>query len=143
MKGKRLEKDNSYKNLLDKMLRIERLGDVIYRSLASKEKNKDLRLTYDRLALNEQETAKYIENEILALGKSHPMSGNGVILNLVKFICDILPARQIAWILKKILKRGMYSKWYNINKDRNGEFWRLLLNHEKLQHELLSLFWGH
>ncbi len=136
-----MQKDKSYQNLLDKMLRTERLGDVIYKSLALKVKDKDLRLIYDRLALNEQETARYIENEILALDKSRSMPGNGVILNLVKFICSILPARQIAWILKNILKGRMYSKWYNIHKDRNREFWRLLLNHENLQHELLSPFW--
>lgn len=123
------------------MFRIENFGDIIYKSLTSKSKDKVLRLTYDRLALNEQETARYIGNEILALGKSHSISGNGLILNLVKFICGILPARLIAWILKNILKRRMYSKWYNIHKDRNREFWRLLLNHENLQHELLSSFW--
>lgn len=134
-------KDKSYQKLLDKMLRIEKLGDIIYKSIALKVKNKDLRLTYERLALNEQETARYIENEILVLDENHPISVNGVILNLAKIVCGILTARQLAWILKTILKRRMYSKWYNIYKDKNREFWRLLLNHEKLQHELLSPIW--
>lgn len=136
-----MEKDKSYQKLLDKMLRIENLGDIIYKSLTSKVKNTNLRLAYERLALNEQEIARNIENEILALDKNHPILVNGVILNLAKLICGILTARQLTWILKTILKRRMYSKWYNIYSDKNKDFWRLLLNHEKLQHELLSPFW--
>ena len=136
-----MEKDKSYQKLLDKMLRIENLGDIIYKSLTSKVKNINLRLAYERLALNEQETARNIENEILALDKNHPILVNGVILNLAKLICGILTTRQLTWILKTILKRRMYSKWYNIYSDKNKDFWRLLLNHEKLQHEPLSPFW--
>lgn len=136
-----MERGKSYQKLLDKMLRIENLGDIIYKSLTSKTKNANLRLAYERLALNERETARYIENEILALDKNHSILVNGVILNLAKIVCGILTARQLVWILKTILERRMYSKWYNIYKDKNREFWRLLLNHEKLQHELLSPFW--
>lgn len=137
-----MEKDKSYNNLLHKMLRIERLGYVIYKSLALKVKDNQLRLVYERLALNEQETAKYIENEISALANDYPVSGNGVTINLVKFACSILTAGQIAWILKNILKRRMYSRWYNIYRERNQVFWLLLLNHENLQHEFLLSVWS-
>ena len=123
------------------MLKIESLGDIIYKSLTSKTKNNNLRLAYERLALNEQETARYIEKEILVFDKNHPISVNSVILNLAKLICGVLTASQLAWILRNILKKRMYSKWYNIYKDKNKDFWHLLLNHEKLQHELLSPFW--
>lgn len=136
-----MKKDKNYQKLLDKMLQTENLGDIVYKSLTAKTKNSDLRLVYERLALNERETAGYIEKEILALYKDHPIPVNGVILNLAKVICSMLAADQIAWILKNILKRKMYSKWYNIYKDKNIDFWNLLLNHEKLQHELLSSFW--
>lgn len=133
-----MEKDKGYQKLLGKMLRIESLGDILYKSLASKVKKENLKLTYERLAKNEQETARNIENEILALDKNHPILVNGVILNLAKLICGILTARQLTWILRTILKRRMYSKWCNIYSDKNKEFWRLLLNHEKLQYKLLS-----
>lgn len=83
------------------MLRIEKIGDIIYKSIALKVKNKDLRLTYERLALNEQETARYIEKEILALDNNHFILVNDVIFNLAKLICSMLTARQLAWILKK------------------------------------------
>jgi hypothetical protein len=136
-----MEKDKSYQKLLGKMLRIERLGDILYKSLASKVKKENLKLTYERLAKNEQETARNIENEILALDKDHPILVNSVIINLAKLICGILTARQLTWILKTILKRRMYSKWCNIYSDKNKEFWHLLLDHEKLQHELLSPLW--
>jgi len=96
-----METDKSYQNLLDKMLRIEKIGDIIYKSIALKVKNKDLRLTYERLALNEQETARYIEKEILALDNNHFILVNDVIFNLAKLICSMLTARQLAWILKK------------------------------------------
>lgn len=137
-----MKKDKDYQKLLNKMLQIESLGDIIYKSLTSKTKNSNLKLAYERLALNERETARYIENEILALDKNNPISVNSIILNLAKVICSMLTASQIAWILKKILNRKIYSKWYGIYKEKNMDFWHLLLNHEKLQHELLSPFWG-
>lgn len=58
-----MEKNKAYKKLLNKMLTIENIGEVLYRALISKVKDNNLRLIYERLALNERETAKYIEQE--------------------------------------------------------------------------------
>ena len=135
-------KEKDYQKLLEKMLRIEKLGDIIYKSLSSKVKNEDLSLTYERLALNEHKTAECIEKEILAVDKNHPILVNGPILSLTKLICCMLTVKQLTWILKTILKRKMYSRRYNIYNEKNKDFWCLLLDHEKLQHELLSPFLG-
>lgn len=135
-----MKKDKTYQKLLDKMLRLEKLGDIIYKSLASKVRNINLRLTYERLALNERETAEYIEKEILALDNNNPISVNGVILKIIKLICAMLTAEQLVWIIKTTLNRKMYSRWYNIYGNKNREFWSLVLNHEKLQHKFLIPF---
>jgi hypothetical protein len=141
-----MEKDKAYKKLLNKMLTIENIGEVLYRALISKVKDNNLRLIYERLALNERETAKYIEQEIFARDKSGSMLINRGVLSLAKIICGILTARLLAWILKSALKRRIYSRWYNRwynrYKDYNQDFWCLLLKHENLQHELLRSFWN-
>jgi hypothetical protein len=134
--------DRIYQKLLDRMLLIENVGSIIYESLASKAKDENIRLAYGRLALNEQETARHIENEILEISKNNPKQVNGLILNIAKLVCGILTVRQISYVLKIILHRRMYSKWYNIYNERNRDFWCLLLSHEQLQHELLRSFWG-
>lgn len=120
------------------MLLIENIGEILYRTLTLKAKERNLRLVYEKLALNERQTAGYIEKEILVIDKNQRVLVNGIILSLVKFICAILTARQLAWILKSALKKRVYSRWYNIYKDENQDFWSLLLSHENLQHELLQ-----
>ena len=136
-----MEKNKAYRDLLNKMLTIENIGEIFYKALPSKVKNKNLKLTYERLALNERETAKYIEGELLVRDKNNRILIRGIILSLTKLLCSLLTARQLNWILKSALKRRVYSRWYDLYKDRNQEFWRLLLNHENLQHELLKPLW--
>lgn len=133
-----MQKHKAYQKLLKQMLLIENAGEIIYQALNLKDKESNLRLVYERLALNERQTAGYIEKEILAIDKNQRVLVNGIILSLVKFICIILTARQLAWILKSALKKRVYSRWYNIYKDENQDFWSLLLSHENLQRELLQ-----
>jgi len=137
-----MEKDRAYEKVLKRMLTLEHIGEFLYRALILKAKDDNLRLIYDRLALNERETAGYIEKEILAIDKNHPIVIHGIILNLTRLICGMLTAGQLAWILKCALKRRIYSKWYNRYKDHNQDFWYLLLNHENLQRELLRSYWN-
>ncbi|MDP2924014.1 MAG: hypothetical protein Q8O30_09910 [Candidatus Omnitrophota bacterium] len=137
-----MEKNKAYQNLLNKMFMIENIGEILYKALISKAKDNNLRLIYERLALNEREIAKSIAEEILTINNSHYIVINETVLKLTKIICSTLTARQLAWILKSVLKRRAYSKWYNRYNDNNQDFWRLLLNHENLQHELLRPFWN-
>lgn len=133
-----MKKNKAYLNLLNKMLVIENIGEVLYKALISKGKNKNLKSIYERLALNERETAKYIEKELSARDRNISILIRGTILSVAKLICSLLTARQLNWVLKSALKRRIYSRWCNVYQHENQEFWRLLLNHENLQHELLS-----
>jgi len=137
-----MEKNKAYRDLLNKMLIIENIGEIFYKALVLKVKNKNLKLTYERLALNERETAKYIEKELWTIDKNNRILISGIILSVTKLLCSLLTARQLNWILKSVLKRRVYGEWYNLYKDKNREFWRLLLNHENLQHKLLASFWN-
>lgn len=137
-----MEERRVYQRLLDKMLLLEKAGNIIYRSLARKVKDEKMGLIYEKLALREEEAAQYIENEISAINRNRSTSVNDIILGLTKLICGMLTARQIAWILKIILKKRMYSKWYNNYSDKNRNFWNLLLDHENLQYELLKIILG-
>lgn len=134
-----MDTNKTYEKLLNKMLIIENAGEALYRSLGSKTRDGNLRLIYEKLALNEHETAKCIENEILLiLGKGHSILINIVALSLANIVFSVLTTRQLVWILKRVLKRRVYSKWYNEYKNDNENFWRILLNHENLQHKLLA-----
>jgi len=135
-------KNKAYQSLLARMLIIENVGEVLYGALITKVKNANLKSAYEKLALNERETAKHIERELLARDENNRVMNGRVILSFTKFICGILTARQLAWLLKTALDRRIYSRWYDMHKDENHEFWRLLLNHENLQHELLKPFRG-
>lgn len=137
-----MKKDKNYQKLLNKMLTIENAGEILYKALIRKTKDNNLRLIYERLALNERETARYIAKEILTTDNNLRKSISGLMLNLTKLICAILRGRQLAWVLKIALKRRAYSRWHNRYKDSNQDFWRSLLSHENLQHELLKPFWS-
>lgn len=133
-----MESDKSYQQLLKKMIIIELTGEKLYDALSSKVQNKDLKSTYQRLAQSENQTARFIEKEFLGIYKN----SHKITLKLAKFAFNILTVRQLTWILKNILKRQVYSRWFNLHKDNNREFWNRILNHENLQHELLEPFWN-
>ena len=133
-----MKEDKSYQWQLKKMLIIEIIGERIYKILSSKAKNDNRREIYQRLALNEKLTAQYIEKELLLINKSNHIIFKGIISSLASFIFNLLTAKQIVWILEKTLKKRIYSHWLNIYKEYDQEFWNQLVNHEKLQHELLG-----
>ncbi|TAN62020.1 hypothetical protein EPN16_02355 [bacterium] len=124
------------------MLTVEDLGEALYKSLSLRTKETDLRLIYERLALNELKTAKCIQQEILATGMKRGVLVNRLALYFTKIICKMLTARQIGWILKSAINRKVYSKWYNRYKNSNQDFWDQLLSHENLQLELLKPVWN-
>lgn len=132
-----MENSKNYQKLLIKMRLVESAGEIFYKTLASKTKDNNLKLSYEKLALNEYETLKLIEKEILTINRNRRTLIRGARLSLAKIICSMLTAKQLEWILKTILKRRMYSKWYNMYKDKNQDFWYSLLNHENLQYRLL------
>ena len=133
-----MKEDKSYQWQLKKMLIIEIIGERIYKILSSKAKNDNRREIYQRLALNEKLTAQYIEKELLLINKNNHIIFKGIISSLASFIFNLLTAKQIVWILEKTLKKRIYSHWLNIYKEYDQEFWNQLVNHEKLQHELLG-----
>lgn len=133
--------DKVYIDLLNKLLTIEHVGNTLYKALISKVRNENMRIVYEKLAYNERETAKSIEEEISAINRNSPALINNLISNLAKLIFAILTVKQLTWILKAVLKRKIYSKWYLVYRDRNQDLWQLLLSHEDLQHQLLRSFW--
>lgn len=137
-----MDRGKTYRKLLNKMLIVENVGEAFYRSLSSKTKKRDLKLAYGKLALNERETAKCIEQEILLIGMKRGILVDRLVIGLAKIICNMLTARQLNWIVKSVLNRRIYSKWYNRYKNNDQDFWRQLLSHEDLQHKLLKPFWG-
>jgi hypothetical protein len=130
-----------YQRLLKKMFILEVLGERLYSILASKTKRENLKLAYRRLAFNEYKTLEYIEKEFFAVCNNN-VPNRKVISGCAKFIFNLVPARQLSLILKSILKRRLYSRWFNINKDKNRKFWDLLLEHENMQYELLRPIWN-
>lgn len=132
-----MKENKKYQKLLNKMLMIENAGEILYKALISKTKDNNLKSIYGKLAQNEYEAAKYIEKEISSTNKNLILY-NRTILKLIKIICNTLTAKQLAYILQRILKERIYSAWYAKHKDSNPDFWLLLLNHENLQHKLLE-----
>ena len=135
-----LRKNKSYQRLLQKMLRIEVLGEKFYDVLAAKTKDAQLKMDYQRLALNEHQTAEHIGKELLLFNQDGDVS-DGIFIAIMQFIFNLLPARLLSFILKIILKKRMYSGWFKTNRDTNQQFWDLLLQHENVQHELLGRYW--
>ena len=124
------------------MLTVEHVGELLYRTLVAKTKDKDLRVIYERLALNERETAKCIGKEISAIDKKGGTTMGRAALRMACIMCGALSARQLSSILKNALKRRMYDTWFARYKDENKKFWLQLLRHERLQHDLLGPYWG-
>lgn len=135
-----IKKDEPYKKLLKKMLRIEVLGEKFYDALVSKTKDVELKIAYQKLALNEHQTAEHIRKELLLFKQDGNVS-DGIFITIMQFIFNLLPARLLSFILKVILKKRMYSGWFKTNRDTDQQFWDLLLQHENVQHELLGRYW--
>ena len=133
-----MENDKDYQKLLKKMYLIELLGDSLYENLALKEKNGELRKIYVRLSDNERETGENIEKEIYKSSRVH----RHWIVVIASFLFRIIPNKVLSNFLKNILRKRMYSQWFELYNEYNSELWQLLVEHEELQHELLSPYWG-
>lgn len=120
------------------MLLMERSGECLYKSLESKAKNPRRKPVYEKLALNEQETAQYIEKEIASLYQPIACTFGRVRLKAVRGVFALLTERQLLWLLKKVLAQRNYKKWYDKHKDKNQDFWNALLKHEDVQFSLLG-----
>lgn len=72
------------------------------------------------------------------MGESGDFPTERFVLNLSSFLFNLLNANQLFWLLRTALKRGIYREWFRQHRNRNQEFWNLLLNHENLQLELLK-----
>jgi hypothetical protein len=121
------------------MLMIEKVGEILYRALSQKSRDLNLKDIYQRLANNEQQTAFCIREELARFNiESHSLT-KGLFITITNLFFSFFTLGQLEWILKNILKRRMYSRWLNCDRDANHQFWQKLLEHEKIQFELLKL----
>lgn len=132
-----MSSEKIYKKLLKKMLTIEILGYNLYNILASKTHDENLESIYEKLAIGEQHTAQYIKQQL-----SNKHAPNKPIIALAWLIFKMLSEKQLSFILKNTLEKRIYSKWFKMYNNKNEEFWRILLEHENIQHELLIHFWS-
>jgi len=130
-----------YFKCLRRMFFIEVVGNLLYSKMALKENDPELKRIYTQLADNEQKTSLQIDKEIKphapSLNDYHPF-----VVGLLSFLFQIVPNRLLNKILQNILKKRMYSQWSELYNEFNPELWTALLEHENLQHELLSPYWN-
>lgn len=123
---------------LEKMFIVEAVGERIYNVLATKTKDKNLQSIFQGLAFGELRTREYIEKELTLIDKNIHLPFKKTILIFTNFIFCLLTVSQLLWILKSVLKKRIYTRWFDTYKDNNQQFWKLLLDHENTQHELLK-----
>lgn len=128
-----------YSRLLSKMLMIEKTGEILYRELSLKSRDINSKDLYERLADNEQRTASYIKEELVHFNIKESSLVRSLFVAIASLFFRLLTIGQLKWILKKVLKRRVYSSWFDRNKDSNQQFWQKLLEHEKIQFKLLNL----
>ena len=128
-----------YKRVLRKIFLIENLGEHIYYALLGKADDDVQRTIYRRLALNEAKTAHLTEEELARLYCPVPVIRKRFIGSIAYIVCSVLSQSTLEKLLKKTLRRRMFSSWFNIYHKFNENFWEALLSHENLQHELLKL----
>lgn len=140
--GALMTSDKEYSRLLKRMFIIEVIGEVFYDTLNSKVADAELEAVYGQLALNEKATAGSIKTEMSRLGKYPNMVTVSMTSGIARLIFRLFTAEQLLKILKKVLERRVYSDWYRVYGHNNRDFWRFLLDHENLQHELLGKLWN-
>jgi len=136
-----VDRGYAYRKLLIKMLALENVGRVFYHALRAKTGDNELKSIYERLARNEQETARRIAQELLSMDKDCRIMTNRRLAALAGHLFGMMTSKQLGWILRRVLARRMYSRWFDTYHDADHDFWLLLVRHEDLQHELLSPFW--
>lgn len=127
-----------YQRQLEKMFIVEAVGERLYNVLATKAKDKNLQSICQRLALGELQAREHIEKELSLIDKNIHLPFKGVILSFANFIFCLSTVSQLLWILKSVLKKRIYTRWFDTYKDNNQQFWKLLLDHENMQYKLLK-----
>jgi len=129
--------DRDYNRLLKKMFTVEILGYNLYNALAAKTQDACLKPIYKKLAIGEQETAQHIKKQLPS-----SYTPNKIIITSTNIAFRILSEFQLSSILQKTLKKRMYSRWFKEHNSKDDKLWKVLLDHEKRQHELLVPFWN-
>ena len=114
----------------------------MYVQLAVKEKNAALREVFCRLADNERATGNRIQAELKCHERNSACATPGWVINVATFLFKVVPRSLILVGLKKTLDRGMFRRWYEDHHAHHPVFWETLLDHEKLQKDLLKAHWG-
>lgn len=136
---KKMNDNTKYKNTLIRMFLMENIGECIYNALFSKTSDEKKAFIYKRLSLNEVETAGHIADEIRNLGFASPMIRKAILKIVASTVFSVLSHNILENLLRRTLKKRMFRSWFNVYHDYNQAFWRLMLDHEVLQHELLNL----
>ena len=131
-------KKNEYERLLVRMFIIESLGERLYETLCSKCDDMNLRSVYQRLAINEKQTRDCIERELISHNRPLPIGRTKLITNIIQPFMTAIPLQWLLSVLARILKKRMYSNWHEKYHYLNAGVWMQLLEHEKLQHDILD-----
>jgi hypothetical protein len=132
-------KKNEYERLLVRMFIVEDLGEHLYEALSSKCGNTNLKSTYQALARNERRTRDCVEKELASIDRPAPTLRTRYIANAARPVFNAIPRKWLHRFLTRLLMRRMYSNWHKEGHDGNVDFWKQLLEHENLQHDLLGL----
>ena len=119
------------------MFFIENLGESIYNALSLKTSDNNKKYIYKKLSKNESSTANHIIKELYKLGISKPIIRKNILKFFASVIFFILPYSILEKLLKKTLKRRIFKSWFNIYNTYNKNFWKLMMEHEELQHTSL------
>ncbi len=134
-------KNRSYLRLLKKMYRIELVGDALYRVLAAKVKDPVFSDVYRQLSENECRAGRALLEEMDQCQVSISKKALSVLVRIVAFFFALIPQTILSNVLKNILKKRIYSGWGERYHDRNPELWCVLIEHENVQHQLLTPYW--
>lgn len=120
---------------------VERIGEALYAQLARKENEPTLMRILLRLAENERRTGDLVQKELDPSLPPPPRWMEKLAVGAATLFFRCLP-RAILWRgLRKVLRRRMYQRWFDLYQAMNPVLWRSLSDHEKLQHDLLRPYW--
>jgi hypothetical protein len=121
------------------MYLVETLGERVYNALASKTENEEMASIYQRLSLNEINTAQRIVNEMSVLEIVVPVRRASILKSSASAVFSSLSHDALLKLLRMSLSRGMFRQWFNTYHENNETFWQAMLDHESLQLKLLKL----
>lgn len=126
-----------YRRLLGRMRLIERIGESLYTQLAAKEEDAALRDVFRRLADNERTTGNRIQDELGFPEGGLTRKSHGWIVKVATLLFKMAPRDLMLAGLRRVLDRGMFQQWFEAHHSRHPAFWQSVLDHEKLQKDLL------